>query len=71
MLRPVAAMRPRSVQPRCLLPAAPNDSAPYPVCHRAGVGHGFYGSLGQTVCPTLKRDVLPSGVLGMSAPDIL
>lgn len=38
-----ATMRPHHRRPRSLLPAAPNDSAPYPVCHVARVGHDSHG----------------------------
>lgn len=33
-------MRPHHLRPRCLLPASPDDSAPYPGYQRAGVRHG-------------------------------
>lgn len=63
-------MRPHHLQPRSLLPAAPNDSAPYPVYHLAGVGHDCHGSLGETVCPIVIRVVIFGGVIALNGPDI-
>lgn len=65
-----AAMRPHQLQPRCLLPAAPNDSAPYPGCHLAGLGRGCRGSVGEAGCPRLTAGVSPGGVTALSGADM-
>lgn len=65
-----AAVRPHQLQPRTLLPAAPNDSAPYPVCHRAGAGHDSHGSLDESVCPCVKPVDPLRGVKALQGPDI-
>lgn len=65
-----ATMRPHHLHPRSLLLAAPNDSAPYPVCHQAGVGHCCQGSLSVTVCPSANCAVILGGVVALSIPDI-
>lgn len=63
-------MRPHHLHPRSLLLAAPNDSAPYPVCNQAGVGHCSHGSLGVTVCPCANGAVILGGVVALNSPDI-
>lgn len=63
-------MRPHHPHPRSLLLAAPNDSAPYPVCHQAG-GHCCHGSLVVTVCRSANCAVILGGVVALNTPDIL
>lgn len=64
-------MRPHQLQPRSLLSAAPNDSAPYPVCHLAGLGHDCHGSLDELVCHRVVPVAILGGVRALNAPDIL
>lgn len=67
--RGAALRRPHRRRPRSLLPAAPNDSAPYPVYHIAGVGHGSQVLFLKTMCPVIRPVITRSRVRALNVPD--